>query len=108
MYGIFRDLVGFAVYLDDMAVYMKTFEGHLKTLEEVFRRLRENGLFLKPKKCAFVMKEVKLLGHIINEKGIHTDPDKVKAVTKFKTPTSKTEIQAFLGLSGYYRRFIQD
>ena len=70
--------------------------------------LRENQLYAKFSKCDFWMTSVTFLGHVISEKGISVDPKKVKAVQSWPRPTSVTEIQSFLGLVGYYRRFVKD
>ena len=96
------------IYLDDIIVFSSTFEEHLQRLERVFTRLRQHGLKLKPSKCHFGQSEVHYLGHIISEKGIATDPEKVQAVKMWPVPRSKREVRGFLGLTGYYRRFVRD
>src|SRR4051812_28991612 len=108
MNDMFRDLIGntLYVYIDDITIYTETFEEHMKVLNEVLRRIRANGMFLKPKKCTIAAEEIHLLGHIINKEGIKTDPAKVSAVKEYPAPTSKTEVRAFMGLVGYYRHFI--
>ena len=92
------------IYLDDIIVYGKTFEEELKRLEEVFVRLRSSSLKLKPSKCVLFQKRVTYLGHIVSESGITTDPGKIERVCEW--PVNVTEIKSFLGLAGYYRRFV--
>ncbi|KMQ85846.1 enzymatic polyprotein endonuclease reverse [Lasius niger] len=96
------------VYLDDIVIYGASLQEHNKRLIEVLRRLRENNLKLQPDKCEFLRKEVTYLGHIITENGISPDPSKLEAVKNFPTPTKVKDVQAFIGLAGYYRRFIEN
>ena len=95
------------VFLDDIIVYSTNLQEHLYRLETVFKRLRDHGLKLKPSKCHFFKREVRYLGHIVSSKGIQTDPDKISAVRDFDVPTTVKNIKSFLGLAGYYRRFIK-
>ena len=94
------------IYLDDVIVYGKTFDEMLKNLEKVFEKLLEAGLKLKARKCNLFARQVKYLGHIISERGIETDPEKVEAVKCWPQPMSKTHVRSFLGLCSYYRKFI--
>jgi len=96
------------VYLDDIVVYARTPEEHLERLAVVFERLSQAGLKLKPEKCRFFQRSVQFLGHVISHEGIGTDPEKIRAVMEWPTPTSVTETRSFLGLASYYRRFVQD
>src|SRR5438876_8094895 len=96
------------VFIDDILVYSKNEEEHAKHLRIVLDRLREHQLYAKLSKCQFWLKEVSFLGHILLEKGVAVDPSKVQEVLDWKSPTLVTEIRSFLGLAGYYRRFIQD
>ena len=95
------------VYLDDVIVFGKTFEGMLQNLRTVFDCLANAGLKLKPKKCALFSKQVRYLGHVISGEGVATDPEKVAAVAQWPTPISLKEVRSFLGLCGYYRRYIE-
>ena len=96
------------VYLDDVIVTGRTFEEHLKHLRAVFDRLRDAKLKLKPSKCAFCKSEVAFLGHIVSADGVVTDPAKVEKAQNWPLPTCRREVQQFLGLANYYRRFIRD
>ncbi|WVZ97053.1 hypothetical protein U9M48_042617, partial [Paspalum notatum var. saurae] len=92
------------VFIDDILVYSKNKNEHEEHLRIVLSRLREHKLYAKFNKCAFWLKEVAFLGHM---KGVVVDPSKVEDVLKWKQPSTVTEIRSFLGLAGYYRRFIK-
>ena len=96
------------VYLDDIIIFSHAFEEHLSRLESVLSRLRTGGLKLKIKKCTFCASEVKYLGHVVSKDGLCPDESKVSAVQNFSVPQDLTQLRSFLGLIGYYRRFIQD
>jgi len=96
------------VFIDDILVYSKTREEHAEHLRAVFQLLRDHQLYAKLGKCQFWMESVSFLGHIISEQGISVDPRKVEAVQEWPVPTSVSEVRSFLGLAGYYRRFVQD
>ncbi|KAJ9541386.1 hypothetical protein OSB04_027892 [Centaurea solstitialis] len=96
------------VFIDDILVYSKTKEDHVVHLPEVLEVLRKERLYAKFSKCAFWLEEVQFLGHVVNREGIKVDPSKIEAIMSWEVPTSPTEIRSFLGLAGYYRRFIQD
>ena len=96
------------VYIDDVIIYSSTFERHLNDLKQVFEALRQANLTVKASKCYFCRKEIKYLGHIITRDGVKPDPELVSAVKKFPQPRKLKDVQAFLGLTGYYRRFIQN
>jgi len=95
------------VFIDDILVYSSSYIKHEKHLREVLQTLREHRLYAKLNKCEFWLKEVTFLGHVILAEGILVDPRKVEAVLKWERPTNVTEIRSFLGLAGYYRRFIE-
>ncbi|WVZ76070.1 hypothetical protein U9M48_024072 [Paspalum notatum var. saurae] len=96
------------VFIDDILIYSKSEEEHKEHLRIVLTRLREHKLYAKFSKCAFCLKEVSFLGHILSKKGVAVDPSKVKDILNWKQPETVTEIRSFLGLAGYYRRFIKD
>ena len=96
------------VYLDDIIVLGKTFEDHLKHLSQVFQRLRDAKLKLKVKKCSLCRETVQFLGHVVSSKGIAADPAEIQRVVNWPVPTYQCEVQRFLGLISYYRRFIRN
>jgi hypothetical protein len=95
------------VFIDDILVYSNSYIEHEKHLREVLQTLKEHRLYAKLNKCEFWLKEVTFLGHVILAEEILVDPRKVEAVLKWERPTNVTEIRSFLGLAGYYRRFIE-
>ena len=94
------------VFIDDIFVYSKTEEEHADHLRTVLQILRNRKLYAKLSKCEFWKSEVKSLCHVVSKQEIAMDPAKVEAVMNWERPTSVTEIRSFLGLAGYYRRFI--
>ncbi|GJW03457.1 putative nucleotidyltransferase, ribonuclease H [Tanacetum coccineum] len=95
------------VFIDDILIYSrneKEYEEHLKTILEL---LKKEELYAKFSKCEFWINTVKFLGHVIDSSGIHVDPTKIEAVKNWASPTTPSEIRQFLGLAGYYRRFIE-
>ena len=96
------------VFIDDILVYSKNEEEHKEHLRLVLEKLREHQVYAKFSKCEFWLKEVGFLIHIISGEGTAVDPTKVASVTKWVAPTSVGEIRSFLGLAGYYRRFIEN
>ena len=95
------------LYLDDIIVMSSNFEEHVERLDEVLGRLGKVGLKLKPSKCSLFQSEVSYLGHVVSERGIKPDPEKVDRVHEWPTPTSVSDVRSFLGLCSYYRRFIR-
>ncbi|KAI3776021.1 hypothetical protein L1987_45781 [Smallanthus sonchifolius] len=96
------------VFIDDILVYSKSKGDHHCHLREVLEVLKQEKLYAKFSKCAFWLREVQFLGHVINPNGIMVDPAKIETVKEWNIPKTPTEILSFLGLAGYYRRFIQD
>ncbi|GJS74791.1 reverse transcriptase domain-containing protein [Tanacetum coccineum] len=96
------------VFIDDILIYSKSEEEHEVHLKTILDLLKTEMLYAKFSKCEFWLKEVQFLGHVVNRDGIHVDPSKVESVKNWKTPESPTEIRSFLGLAGYYRRFIEN
>jgi hypothetical protein len=94
------------VFIDDILVYSKSMEEHEEHLRIVLQRLREHQLYAKFSKCEFWINEVPFLGHMISLEGIVVDPSKLRDVLDWKLPTSVHQVQSFLGLADYYRRFI--
>jgi hypothetical protein len=96
------------VFIDDILIYSKNLEDHARHLHIIHQRLREHHLYAKFSKCEFWLDIVKFLGHTISSDGISVDPSKVQEVMDWKPPTSVHQICSFLGLAGYYHRFIPD
>ncbi|KAK1406152.1 hypothetical protein QVD17_41439 [Tagetes erecta] len=96
------------VFIDDILVYSRSEEEHAGHLREVLETLRREKLFAKFSKCAFWLREIQFLGHIVNAEGISVDPSKIEAIKSWASPKTPTEIKSFLGLAGYYRRFIEN
>ena len=104
---ILRGLETFAAaYLDDLVIFSSTWEEHLEQLDVILTRLRNAGLTAKPSKCQFVMTQCVYLGHVVGDGVVKPEETKVKAVQDFPVPQTKRQVRAFLGLTGYYRRFI--
>lgn len=96
------------VFVDDVLVFGRSWEEHCSNLREVLVRIRESGLLLKPSKCEFGLKKTEFLGHVVSDEGIGPDPAKVRKIREFPLMKCVRDVQAFLGLAGYYRRFIKD
>ena len=96
------------VYLDDIIVYSSTFEQHLSDLRDAFLALADVNFTLKLSKCYFCRREMKFLEHLITPDGIKPDPGLTDTIINSPTPENIKDVQAFLGLTGYYRRFIQN
>ena len=111
MNELLRDLINIgkvAVFIDDVIVGTETEEGHDELVVEVIKRLEENDLYVKPEKCKWKIKEVEFLEVVIGPEGIKIKKEKVKGVLEWPTPKCVKDIQKFLGLANYYRRFIKN
>ena len=95
-------------YFDDVIVFSKDIDQHCQRLQAVLTRFREQNLRVKATKCSFGADRVLYLGHMISSEGIHTDPSKIKAVQNLQPPRNLDQLRTFLGLAGYYRKFIPD
>jgi hypothetical protein len=109
MNGVFRTFLdkSVVVFLDDILIYSKNEREHEEHLRQVLQCLRDNQLYGSLSKCAFFRSEVKYLGHVISGDGISVDPSKIEAIMNWPAPTSVTEVRSFMGLAGYYRRFVE-
>jgi len=108
---LFRDLINqedTATFIDDILVATNTEERHNELVEEVLKKLEENNLFVKPEKCKWKVREVEFLKVIISPKGVEMQKKKMEGVLNWLVPRNVKEVQKFLGLANYYRRFIKD
>jgi len=111
MNDLFWDLINkrdTATFIDNILVATDTEEGHDKLVEEVLKRLEENDLFVKPEKCKWKVREVEFLGVVIGPKEVEMQKEKVEEVLSWLAPRNVKEVQKFLGLANYYRRFIEN
>ena len=93
-------------HLDDVIVFGRDFNEHYNGLKTVLERLRVHGLPVKPEKCTIAARQVSFLGHVVPDSGIMPDPVKIEAVNNISSPRNIKNIRSFLGLAGYYRKFI--
>jgi len=111
MNDLFRDLINqrdTVTFINDILVATDTEEGHDKLVDEVLKRLEENDLFVKPEKCKWKVREVEFLGVVIGPRGVEMQKKKVEGVLNWLVPRNVKEVQKFLGLANYYRRFIKN
>ena len=95
------------VYLDDIIVFSKTVDEHIEHIAAVFKILAENGLKLKAKKCDFFKTKIDYLGHVVSSEGVAPDEKKVQSILNYPEPRNQKEVSSFLGLAGYYRKFVR-
>ena len=107
MNKVFGHLPFVLIYLDDILIFSKTEEEHIQHLEQVLRLLKPNELYAKLSKCSFMQRETKFLGYVISQNGVHVDPEKIAVVQKWKQPCDIKELRSFLGLTNFFKRFIQ-
>ena len=109
MHRVFNDYLDkfVIVFIDDILIYSKNEEEHEAHLRQVLQRLSVEKLYAKFSKCEFWLNKVIFLGHVVSDKGISVDPSKIEVIISWKQPKSVTEIRSFLGLAGYYRRFVE-
>jgi len=96
------------VFFDDILIYGPSFDQHLTHLRTIFEVLRSNQLFIKKTKCAFGQRQLEYLGHLISKEGVSIDPKKVEAMVAWPKPKTVKALRGFLGLTGYYCRFVKD
>ena len=111
MNDLFRDMINkgdVATFIDDILVATETEKGHDEIVEEVLRRLEENDLYVKPEKCMWKVREIGFLGVVMGPEGFQMEKEKVEGVTNWPTPQCIKDVQKFLGLANYYRRFVKD
>ena len=108
MTGVLKDLPFAMAYLDDIIIYSATPEEHLLHIKTVFKKLRHAKLSMKLSKCHFFAKEIQYLGHILGVEGIKPVPAKTEAIKAMHPPVNPKQVRAFLGLVGYYRKFIKN
>jgi hypothetical protein len=94
------------VYLDDIIIFKKTWEEHMRHIQQVLSTLRQHKLYAELEKCSFGMSKVKYLGYIVDEHGVHVDPAKIQVIRDWPAPTTLTKIKIFLGLANFYRWFV--
>nr|GFC88985.1 putative reverse transcriptase domain-containing protein [Tanacetum cinerariifolium] len=95
------------VFIDDILIYSKNKKEQEEHLRTILKLLKKEELYAKFSKCEFWIPKVQFLGHVINSKGIHVNPAKIESIKDWVSPKSTTEIRQFLGLAGYYRRYIE-
>ena len=96
------------IFIDDILIYSPTLEAHVEHLQQVFNILNDHQLLLKRSKCSFAQQTLEYLGHIISGHGVAIDPKKIDAVANWPPPSDTRQLRGFLGLSGYYRKFIKN
>ena len=108
MFMILGDLTFVKIYLDDITIFSTSIAKHFEHLLIVFKRIKDAQLKMNPEKCFFFLVELELLGHIVSGPEIKMDPEKVDKIKSRLPPRNVKEVQSFLGICNYYRRFIKD
>jgi len=96
------------VFIDDIFIYSRTPKDHAHHLRTALEALRKNELYAKLSKCEFWLRKVAFMGHVVFNEGWSVDPQKIEAVSNWPIPKNTIEVRSFLGLAGYYRRFVQN
>ncbi len=109
MTEVFKELgnLFLKIFVDDLNVHSEKWQDHLQHLGVVLSRLREVNLKLNPSKCCFAAGSIVFLGHVVSKEGTRPDPGKIDVVWRFPVPTTVTNVRSFLGLTGYYRKYIK-
>lgn len=107
---ILRDYINriCVVYLDDILIFSTSLEEHLISLEKIFKKLAEHNLKIQADKCSFLKKDTEFLGHILTKEGIKPNPSKVEDIKRVEIPKTEKQLKSFLGMTGFYRKFIKD
>ena len=110
MNDLFRDYLDkfVIIFIDDILIYSKSKDEHAEHIQKVLERLRSHKLSAKFSKCSFWKREIGFLGHRVSKKSVAVDPEKVEVVKDWPRPTSTTKVRSFLGLAGYYRKFVRN
>lgn len=110
MNSIFKPLLRkfVSVCFDDILIYNKSWEDHVQHVDKVLQLLEAQQLYAKPSKCFFGVQEVEYLGHIVSHEGVKADPNQIKAIKEWRIPTTLRHLRGFLGLTGYYRKFVKN
>ncbi|TYK07646.1 DNA/RNA polymerases superfamily protein [Cucumis melo var. makuwa] len=110
MNRVFREFLDtfVIVFIDDILIYSKTEAEHEEHLRMILQTLRDNKLYAKFSKCEFWLKQVSFLGHVVSKAGVFVNPAKIEAITSWPRPSTVSEVRSFLGLAGYYRRFVEN
>ena len=94
--------------MDDILIYSNTLEDHVHHLSQVFQIIKQHHFLIKKSKCSFAQRDIEYLGHVISGKGVATEPSKIVAAQQWPTPSNIKQLRGFLGLTGYYRKFIKN
>ena len=108
MDNVLANCTNACAYIDDVFVFSNTWQEHLTHLDDTLSKLERAGLKLKISKCAFDCQSIKCLGHIIDEQGLHPDPDKISSISSIPAPIDVSGVRSFLGMTNYFRQFIKD
>ena len=110
MNHVLRKFIGkfVVVYFDDILIYSKTLDEHVEHIRCVLAVLREEKLYANKEKCTFCIEKVVFLGFVVSGQGVEVDEEKVKAIREWKSPQNVSQVRSFLGLAGFYRRFVKD